>query len=187
MERMEWKISVPIFKNTLILKQLGIALGGPFLLIAIIVSIASGKTAYLLYGLGIFAGLLLLTWLLLLVLYRGNYDAEFVLDDEGALCRTQAQQAKKNGVINTLTFLMGLFSGRPGVAATWLLAQSRQSESLAWKRVKKVQYDPKSHTILLKGTPTENVALFCTPDNYEQVEATVRLRTEHLNSEGAKA
>ena len=187
MERIEWKISVPIFKNTLILKQLGIAIGIPFGIITLIVGIASGKSLYLLYGLGLIIALLLLTWLFMLAVYRGNYDAEFVLDNEGALCRTQAKQAKKNRVVNALTVFLGLFSGKPTVAGAGLLAQSRQEVFLRWNRVKKVEYEPKSLTILLQGGFADSVALFCTEDNYPQVEKFVMDQTLLLKRQGIKS
>ncbi|HSN95269.1 MAG TPA: hypothetical protein VLR89_09445 [Anaerolineaceae bacterium] len=171
---------MPIFKNSLILQQLGIALGIPFGIVALIVGIASGKSIYVLYGLGLIAALLFVTWLLMMALYRGNYEAEFVLDAEGALCRTQAKQAKKNLIVNALTVFLGLFSGKPAVAGAGMLAQSRQEVFLRWTRVKKVAYKPKSQTILLRAGWLESLALFCTEKNYSQVENSVMDQTQHL-------
>lgn len=185
MERTEWKISVPLFKNTVILKQLGIAIGIPFGLVALVVGLASGKSVYTLYGLGLIGALLLLSWLFIMAVYRGKYEAEFVLDSEGALCRTQAKQARKNWVVNTLTFLLGLVSGKPAVAGIGLLAQSRQEVFLRWNRVRKVDYKPRSRTIVLRGGWTENMALFCTVENYAQVEHMVMLQTKLLKREGS--
>ena len=99
MDKMQWKISVPIFKNTVILKQLGIAVGIPFGLVAWIIGPRSGKSVYALYGLGLIAGLLFFTWLFIMAVYRGKYENEFVLDDKGALCRTQAKQAKSHTIL----------------------------------------------------------------------------------------
>ena len=186
MEKIEWKISVPLFKNTLILQQLGIAIGIPFGIVVLVVGLASGKSVYLLYGLGLIGALLFLTWLFMMAVYRGNYDADFVLDSEGALCRTQAKQAKKNWAINILTVFLGLFSGKPALAGAGMLAQSRQEEFLRWKRIRQVKLDPKSHTILLRGSPTESMALFCTEDNYTQVEKLVIDQTQHLKREGSQ-
>lgn len=178
MERTEWKISVPLFKNALILQQLGIAIGIPFGIMALIVGIASGKSIYLFYALGLIAVLLLLSWLLIMAVYGGKYEAEFVLDSEGALCRTQAKQAKKNRFVNALTVILGLFSGKPTVAGVGLLAQSRQEVYLRWNGVKKVGYKPKNFTILLQGGFAESVALFCTEENYASIERIVRLQTK---------
>ncbi|HOR86628.1 MAG TPA: hypothetical protein PLL98_09095, partial [Bacillota bacterium] len=108
-----WKINVPIFRNAIILKQLEIAVGIPFSLVSLVIGITSGRSVYTLYGLGLVGALLLFTWLFIMIVYKGNYEAEFVLDNKGVLCRTLAEQAVKNRAINSLTVILGLFSGIP--------------------------------------------------------------------------
>lgn len=184
--KIQWHISVPIFKNTVILKQLGIAVGIPFGLVALVIGFASGKSVYALYGLGLIGALLLFTWLFIMAVYRGRYEAEFVLDDKGALCRTQAKQAKKNRIVNVLTVVLGLLAGKPAVAGAGMLAQSRQEIFLKWNRVTKVKYKPKSRTILLQGGWTQQIALFCADENYPQIERAVMLRTAHLEKGSAE-
>jgi hypothetical protein len=175
--KIQWQISVPIFRNTVILKQLGLAIGIPFGLVALGIGLTSGKSVYTLYGLGLIAALLFLTWIFIMALYRGKYEVEFVLDQKGVLCRTQAKQAKKNRIVNALTVVSGLLYGKPSAAGAGILAQSRQEVFLRWSRVTKVRYKPQNHTILLRGGWTENIALFCANENYEQVEAFVRRNT----------
>lgn len=173
-ETVHWKISVPIFKNTVILKQLGLTIGIPFGLVALVIVLVSGRSRDTLYALGFIAALLILTWLFVMAVYRGKYEAEFVMDGKGVLCQTQAKQEKKNRSINALTVVLGLLSGNPAAAGAGMLAQSRQEVSLRWNRVTWVKYKPKNRTILLRGGWTEQIALFCTGENYEQVEAFVR-------------
>ncbi len=86
----------------MILKQLGLAIGIPFGLVALVICFASGKSVYALYGMGLIGALLFFTWLFIVAIYRGRYEAEFVLDDKGALCQTQAKQAKKNRIVNDI-------------------------------------------------------------------------------------
>lgn len=181
-EAVRWEISVPIFKNTVILKQLGLAIGIPFGLVALVIVLVSGRSRDTLYALGFIAALLILAWLFVMAAYRGKYEAEFVLDGKGVLCRTGAKQAKKNRIINTLALIFGLLSGRPAVAGAGILAQSRQEIFLRWNRITKVKYKPKSRTILLRGGLTEHIALFCTGDNYMQTERFVNERL--LKKEG---
>ena len=173
MEKIQWQISVPIFRNRVILKQLGLAIGIPFGLVALVIGLTSGKSVYTLYGLGLIAALLFFTWLFIMAVYRGKYETEFVLDQKGVLCRTQAKQAKKDRIVNALTVMLGLLSGKPAVAGAGMMAQSRQEVFIRWSRLTKVKYKPKSRTILLRGGWTENIALFCADENYEQIEAFV--------------
>ena len=184
MEKIQWQISVPIFRNTVILKQLGLAIGIPFGLVALVIGLSSGKSVYTLYGLALIAALLFFTWLLIMAVYRGKYEAEFELGDKGVLCRTQAKQAKKNRIVNGLTVFLGLFSGKPSAVGAGMMAQSRQEVFLKWNRVTKVKYKPKSLTILLRGGWTEQIALFCTQKNYSRIEYEVMLRTTHLKTGG---
>jgi hypothetical protein len=177
-KKVEWQISVPIFRNTVILKQLGIAVGIPFGLLAVILVLVSWESIYLLYALGLIGVLLLFTWLFILAVYGGKYEAEFVLDDKGALCRTQPRQAKKNAIINALTVVLGLFTGKPAAAGAGMLAQSKQEVFLKWSRVRKVTYKPRGCTILLRGGWTENLALFCTQENYPMVKQIVTTKTK---------
>lgn len=185
-EVLQWEISVSIFKNTVILKQLGLAIGIPFGLVSLIIVLISKGSRDTLYALGLIAALLILTWLLIMVVYRGKYEAEFVLDNKGVFCRTKAKQAKRNRVINTLTIMVGLLTVRPTVAGAGLLAQSRQEVFIRWSRVTKVKYKPQSRTILMRGGWTDQIALFCTQDNYALVETFVLQRTGRTNAVSRK-
>ena len=179
-EKIQWEIRVPIFKNSLILKQLALAIGIPFGLLIIVLIIITKASIYTLYSVGLIVALLVLTWIFLLLVYGGKYDMEFSLDNKGALYSTQAKQMKKNKIINSLTFVLGLLSKKPTVAGASILAESRQEVSILWKRVSKVKYKPKSQTILIKGGFAENIALFCTKENYSIVESFVIAKTQKI-------
>jgi hypothetical protein len=176
---MEWKNSVSIFRESVILKQLGLAVGIPFGLVALIIGVTSGKSVYTLYALGLIAALLLLTWLFIMIVYGGKYEVEYILNERGILCRTQTRQARKNRIINTLTVVLGLLSRKPAAAGAGMLAQARQEVFLQWSKVNKVVYKPDSSTIILRGAPMETIALFCTKENYMMVEQEVKERTKH--------
>lgn len=176
-EVLKWEINVSIFKNSVILKQLGLAIGIPFGLVALIIALSSKGSRDTIYALGLIASLLILTWLLIMIVYRGKYEVEFVLDNNGVLCRTKAKQAKRNRVINSLTVILGLFTGKPTVAGAGLLAQSRQEVFIRWSKVTEIKYKPQSQTVLIRSGWTENIALFCTQDNYILVERLIRQKT----------
>lgn len=171
---MEWKIKVPIFKNPVIVKQLGIAIGIPFGIVVVVIGVSSGRSVDTLYALGLIGTLLLTTWVFIMAVYGGKYEVEYILNDEGVLCRTQAKQSRKNRIVNTLTIAFGMLTGKPAVAGAGLLADSRQSVHLRWRRITKVRYRPARRTILLRGGWTEQIALFCTKENYAFIEAFIR-------------
>jgi hypothetical protein len=176
----QWRASMPIFKNTVILKQLALAIGLPFGLLSMFFVIMSSKSQGALYGLVMIGILLFLTWLFIIIVYQGKYEVEFRLDKQGVLCRTQTGQMKKNRVINLLTVVLGLLSGKPAAAGAGILAQSGQEVFIRWNRIKKVECNPQNRTILLQGGFGENVALFCPEERYLQIERAVREKTRQI-------
>lgn len=180
-QSLSWQISVPIFRSSVILKQLSLAIGIPFGLVVLIIGLTSGKSIYTIYALCLIGALLFFTWVCILLVYRGRYEAEFVLDENGVLCRTQAKQQKMNRTINTLTVVLGLLSGKPSAAGAGMLAQSRQEIFLQWSRISKVKCDPGSQVIFLWSGRIDQIALFCTQDNYAQVKKFVLWKTQQHN------
>ncbi len=151
-------------------------------MLAIILVLVAGGDVYTLYALGLIFALFFFTWLFIELVYKGKYAAEFILDEKGALCRTQAKQAKTNRIVNTLTVLLGLLTGKPAVAGAGMLADSKQQVFIRWKRLTKVKYYPRSNTILLRSNLLENIALFCNQENYPVVKQFVLAKTKHLQA-----
>lgn len=175
-DKIEWTISVPIFRNPIILKQLGIAIGIPFgvLILFLIISKA-------IYALVLIAVFFLLTYLFILVVWGGKYDVGFELDKTGIRNYTLKNQAKKNRIINTVAVVFGLSSGKPALAGAGMLAQSRQDVLIKWISIKKVKFYPQRQTVMIRAGFAENIAVFCTPANYSEVASFIqnRLKEEH--------
>ena len=73
-ENIAWSIRVPIFRNPIIMKQLGFAIGIPFGLLILILIIAKAF-----YAIALIAVLFLFTYLFILAVWGGNYDVGFEL------------------------------------------------------------------------------------------------------------
>lgn len=174
----QWEIEVPIFHDPVILRQLGIAIGIPFGMLIIILIIATGGDTGSLYALGLIGALFLLTFIFIKLVYRGKYAAGFIIDQKGILNYTQEKQAKKNRIINSLTVVLGLMTGKVTAAGAGFLAQSRQSVFVRWNRVRKVKCYPKSRTILIKGGFAETIAVFCTKENYDEIDAMIKSKIQ---------
>ncbi|HUX96138.1 MAG TPA: hypothetical protein VMV47_10430 [Bacteroidales bacterium] len=170
-EKIEWSIKVPIFRNTIILKQLGFAIGIPFGILIFIMIIAK---AY--YALILIAALFLGTYLLILAIWGGKYYAGFELDRSGIRNFTMKDHAKKSLIINSLAVIGGLFSGKPTIAGAGILAQSRQDLVIKWRSIRKVKFYPRSQTVMIKAGFGENIALFCNDTNYAYVESFILQR-----------
>lgn len=173
-ENIQWQNHVSIFKNSIILKQLGLAVGIPFGLVIAFLSLSSNQSIYLLYSIGLIGGLLIFTWIFIMIVYGGQYQVEFVVNHQGIYYGTKSDQERKSRIINSFLVVAGLLTRKPSLAGAGLLAQSRQSIFIAWKEIKKIKYIPRQHTILLSCKGAQKHALFCTRGNYNEVMITVQ-------------
>ncbi len=178
LERTEWSIKVPIFRNPTILRQLALAIGIPFGLIFVIMLVSGAAPAELFSPAILVAALFFLTWLFYQNC-RGGKHAEFTVDNTGIRCRTAAGQARQNSIVNALTVVLGLLSGNPAVAGAGVLAQSRQDVLVKWGSIMKIKEYPRRSTIMVYGGLAQNIAVFCTPKNYRLVREQIDSRLQH--------
>lgn len=179
--KITWETYVPLYTNPEILKGLFLAIGIPFgVLIVFLLVVSKGdimgtdvKYAFFLIGL-----LFLLTFLLTIALYGGKYAPGFILDEKGVTNYTQDKQRKRNKLINGFLVFFGIFGESPTSAGIGFIAESRQVMKISWKNVRNITYDPKHHTILIKGGFAEKMAVFCTEENYSEVEAFIKMKME---------
>jgi len=179
--KIKWETYVPLYTNPVILKGLMLAIGMPFgILILFLLFISKGdilgsdvKYAFFMIGL-----LFFFTFLLTMALYGGKYAPGFILDDKAVINYTQDKQRKRNNLINGLLVFFGLFGGNVTAAGIGYIAESRQVMKIKWKNVRDVKYDQKHNTILLKGGFAEKMAVFCTEENYSEVEAFIKMKLE---------
>jgi hypothetical protein len=115
--------------------------------------------------------------LLILIEYGAKYAAGYIVDDKGVTNYTLPKQAKRSRILNGILVVTGVISGRPSAAAAGLIAQSKQIMEIKWKNIRKVSYDPKRSTILIRGGLTEKIAVFCLDENYDRVEALIKARS----------
>lgn len=180
-KNMAWEVKVSIFTNPIIVKEIGMAIGIPFfILISFLLIISKGDilgtdTKYAFFLIFI---LFLFTFILIMALYGGKYHAGFTIDSKGILNYTQKKQLKKNRILNGLLIFLGFLTGKPGVAGTGLLADSRQSVFIKWSNIRKVKFYPKSYSIIVRGGYTEKIGVFCTMENYQEVKSLIISKTK---------
>lgn len=176
---MRWDIDVPIFRNSIVLRQLGVAIGIPFGLLALwMLALALTGDRGARYGLILLGATALGTYALLWVLYRGTYRATFHLDEKRAHEQMQTDQREKSRWINRLTLILGFLSRNPTAMGAGLLAASAAERTIRWKDVRRIRVHQGHRTILLVGPPGHRIALFCTDQNFEMVRLYVEQRTK---------
>lgn len=172
MDQFNWSICVPILKNRNIRNQLCLALGPPFGILLIVLLMIQAYS-----GLAMVGGALILGFLLVMFIFRGTYDVQFVLDEKGITCETQSRQKKRVRRMAAATAVMGVLAGNPTTVAAGMIAGARTKERLLWKRIRKVKYFDRQKTIMLRAGFGESVAVFCTEENYIAVRKYIQCRT----------
>ena len=177
MEKIQWEIYIKIFNNGLILKGLMIAIGIPFgVLIIVIIFLAGGDIigTDAKYALFFIFLLFIITYIIIMIIYGGKYAPGFIIDDKGITNYTQDNQGKKNKIINTILITFGLYGGNFSAAGSGVIAQSRQVIKIKWKEIRKVKYYPREYTIIVRGNLNNKLAVFCTKENYGEVENMIK-------------
>lgn len=170
MDKIEWSIKVSIFKNPVILKQLGIAIGIPFGLLILILVVLTKEIKYTMYALGLIFTLFFLTYILIRFVYGGKYALRYTINNDGIYSYTEEAQRKKNSIINKLTIILGIFSRKPTIIGSGILANARQNTMIKWRNVRKIKIYPRYLTIMVYGGIGQNIGVFCTKENYDEVE-----------------
>lgn len=168
-----WEIKVPIFKNGLILKQLGLAIGIPFGILAVFLIVIEAYNSLFLIG-----ATFILALLLIAIVFRGTYDIRYVLNDTDISCFTQKAQEKRVKVFSTITIIFGLFKSNPTITGAGILSHKSTRVIIPFKRIRKIKCSDCKRLIMVYGGFGENIALFCTDENYTMVQQFIKSRSK---------
>lgn len=180
-ETIKWEIKVPLFRNIVLLKDFGIALGIPFgILIFILLVVSKGDISKdgMGYPLILIGAFFILSFIFIMLIYGGKYHAGFVIDSKGVLNYTQEKYRKRNKIINTMLIILGIFTKRLTATGIGLMAESKESMFLKWENIKKVKIYKDSKTIIIRGGFTEKIGLFCNDDNFDIVRDAILQNVE---------
>lgn len=168
MNEIVWEIRVPIFKSSIIVKQLLLAIGLPFGILTVFLFYSR---AY--YALIMIAALFVVTFILSALVFRGTYDVKYRLNEDGIECKSTGEQRKKVGVISALSFFLGMFTWNFSAAGAGVLSGAGMDRAIPWSQVKKIKYDEKQKTVTALGTIGDSTVIFCTEDNFGIVKKYV--------------
>ncbi len=173
--RYQWDYAMPLVTSRFFLADtvlvLGIAIVAMYGLVAVMGLIAEGKPVLLPWqmGAGAFAGLFLLFGVISLAVFQNRVDVTYVVDGDGI---TQTAGAKTRKV-NRIVLILALLSGKGGAIGSGLLAQSREETRIGWTEVRGLWLHPKEHVIEVRDTTFRMTRIFCPPELYDAVAATV--------------
>ena len=99
------------------------------------------------------------------------------------VCENQKKQAKRVKIVSAIVTIMGLLLRKPTVAGAGLLSSTKIKNFIPWSSVRKVKYFDRQRHIIIYGGFTENIALFCSPENYLEVKAALIKNIPHKNND----
>lgn len=179
-----WDSELRLFSPEM-LKSWAIAMVATWLVMMLILGItftAQGEAedlpAIALVLLAVTAGLGVSGLLVMLLLFRGGYPVRYTVSGEGVRMETLSQVAKRS---NRLAIVLGALSGKPGLLGAGLVAQTRETEAVAWQGAFRLEPRPRRQLIVLKGSWRSLMLVQCREDNYEEVLARMRqeMRAHH--------
>lgn len=151
---LQWTARLRLLRSRTVLGQLALALGIPLVLLFVILLIAQWppsaaqlREALRVFGL-IGAILFGLAAFVVLVVYGGGYQFDYVATPAGI----SAQPSGRTRTINRVTTTLLALSGRPGAVGSALITTARQHEFVDWRKVTRLSLDPRDDTIgLVRG------------------------------------
>ncbi len=116
------------------------------------------------------AGLWLLGLIIMAVLFRGKMRVKYTLSDDGLRMETRDRIAKS---ANRAAMVLGLLTGRPGLAGAGLIARSREAEQIRFKGAFTARLKPHRHVIAIRNSWRTLMFVQCTPQTYDAVSARI--------------
>ena len=120
---------------------------------------------------GICVGVVMALCLLVaLAVFRNRMHMRFRVDDTSAEVELHDSRAK---IASKLVLAGGLLMGKPGLAGAGLIATANTQQRAVWSAIERARYHPACRAITLSNGWRTVITLFCTPENYSAVAATV--------------
>ncbi|MBN2883754.1 MAG: hypothetical protein JXN10_09510, partial [Clostridia bacterium] len=117
--------------------------------------------------------LLILTFIIVMIVFKGTYDLHIEISDAGIKYKNQNKQADRVRKMSFLAVILGFFAKSPTAAGAGLLSAGGIEMFVKWTDIRNVKYIGRQRTIMVKGGFSQNIALFCLEDNYESVKKII--------------
>nr|WP_321443713.1 hypothetical protein [uncultured Cohaesibacter sp.] len=181
----EWRIDVPLATNRVVLRQLALIIVIPAATLALLILVLGVidnnpgeiKSAVILF----FAAIAILTFLVAIavLLVLGNrVHMKFRLGRDDITSNITDNRAK---VSRRLAISLGLITFNPGLAGAGLLASSNSGRQTRWEDIDELEIIRSQNTIVLHSGLLVLDAIFCTPDNFQDVCRRIEAKVMYNN------
>ena len=188
-DNLNWWIKIPIIKNAIYLRELGILFGDTVLVFAAIIFIifavsppygvdyVSAAAQVVLIVAGIILGLLLISLLILNLVCWGGLDTGFHVGKDGVAYKIQDTRYKRMNRFILLISLLSIGNSNAALTTTGaaLIAISKESGFIKWSEVRGITVHGKEKVIYFRRKRLINpIPVFCLPENFDTAVALVR-------------
>jgi hypothetical protein len=175
---LRWEIGIPLLTNPRMLKTFALvtalAMGLVVLLLGVVLgsqgdweSVATMAKIFALVGIGLYV-----LFLLVMGLVFGNrLRTRYTVSERGIVQETVDKVGRAG---SRLALIAGVLGRSPGTAGAGLIAMSNETVALSWGGAFAVEAVPRRHLLVFRNAWRPILELYCTPENYAQVEALVR-------------
>jgi len=174
---MAWQIEMPLLTSRFFLYDFAKVIlisGGIFYLILLPIFLHSPGEKHIGQMTAVIAlimgGIAFLFVLISLVFFGNHWPMAFAVSTEGVGWRSLSRRGSQ---ANRVAIVVGVLSGKPGMAGAGLLAASNERGWLPWQQVRRVKAYPAQRAISIMNSWRVVVRLYCTPENYGAVLAYV--------------
>jgi hypothetical protein len=173
-----WNRKVSLVTNVFIMRDMFLVIGISCLVLLVFLLAISG---------GEYIGDIIFVWaacsafvfalmlIACIVVLWNRMNLEFEVNSKGVGMAVGSRKRK----MNKLVTIVGLLSGKPGVAGAGLLAGSNEAVFAPWRDIKKVTIYRRKKVIALKMGLLTPLRLFCTEENFAAVERMIREKAKN--------
>ena len=192
-DSISWEVEIHVATDPYILGDLFKTTGAAFLLLAIMLSVimlAESRPRLvdllnMLELIGATVGVIFcIMWIVALVFFGNRYQARFTVNRKGTSYESLEKKAK---TANRVAVVLGVFSGKPGVAGAGLLATGQESMQIRWRGVFKAVFNDRRRTIALRNAWRKILVIYCTEENYDRVAGFVKTQMESRKPPSGKS
>lgn len=170
-----WDTRIHVLNNPTLWTQMLVVVAIPSVLLGVLVAVVAEDIKFaltfpLIIG-SVMLGLFALAGLIIDLL--GGFQVRFLLTSEGV--RDVSGGAARG--VSTAAIAAGMLAGSASVTGAGLLARSEQDVFIPWGAITRIRANAGRRVVTIRaGWLDKPIALYCTPDNFDQVMAILRAR-----------
>lgn len=169
----QWDFRIPILSNRVLMRDLELAFGIPILFMGLFLAVIAKPVVALVVS-ACLVGLFFVGLLIANLVLGGAYNATFFLTTDGVCFLS----GKREQTIADIVSAGGVIAGSLTTVGAGLLARLEKVLFIAWKDVSSAKVSEKHRVITVRSLSSiKPIAIYCTPENFQQVQSIVRERT----------